>query len=435
MPRSPIPDALWTTMFSVGVAGMSAALLASFWNQHRAARAYFGDQWAILGAKRGTHAPEKLQDALRDIYNAVLEEKRFRRGTSILSVHDNARALMQHLHMKKDDEDSADTAALAVQLIILCFIKERETRTLLALNGGYVRLLALMCTANEYRNARVTDICAQALRDATSFEESELVLPTDIPEGCEGNYKLVQQSTIREVLRTLFDPEIRPATLEAMTAVIANLCQIRVGAQTLSAGIDGRTALEVFVNLLRNSKNATVRMHALRGICALLAHVDKDKLEFAKNVDILEVMASFVEPGAEPNVLEGVLKALLRTWDNTTGIAASRKAFLEAVLELDLVKKLVEVWTEDRVERLQRQRAQLLVKRLGTAKLTATAVEETMDAYAEEIDARGKKDAAEDKAMREMQERRAQEQEMMLRQMMQSGQMPPQMMAAMMGEE
>lgn len=430
MPKSPIPDKLWTTMFAASVGGLATALVFSFWNQHREARSHFVDEWKIIGAKRGQKPASEVAEALRTIYSKIIEEKRFKKGTAILSVHDNAHALLQHLHLEENDEDSSLVATLAVQLVVLCFTKDRETRTLMAFNGGYIRLVALMSMAHSFGEVRVLDICAEALRDATSIGENELVLPTDVPEGCEGTYKLSQQKLIPKILRTLMDSKARPRLLEAMSATVANICTLRAGAQALSAGIDNTRALEIFIRLISECQNSLVRANCLRGICALLAHVRDDMHYLVTSKDTLAVVIDLVTPDIDPSVLEQALRALSLAWDSV----AFRESYVMSVRETDLVKRLCEVWISQ-ADRLLRARSELLVKHFGSHAVTAGAVEQALDYYGQDIAVRKQKDHAEDKERREQEQRRAQDSEMMMRQMMQQGGIPPQMMAAMMGED
>jgi hypothetical protein len=426
MMNSPIPVRFWNTVFAVTVTSAAALTLWSLWRQNATSRTRFAEQWAIVAsAKRNKTDPQVVADTLRAIFNGVLEERKSKKGASILGVHDNAALIVSLLELKENDDQTSVIAVLALELVALCFANEADTRRIFAAAGGYERLIDLMKMANKFCNVSVLDLTAKVFCDATEVSESELVLPGDVPLGCEGSYALATLPGFSKTLRSL-DGEARLKFLQSMSGGLSNIALLRVGARCLSQGVDNCSGLEYFRRLLSH-RDSLVVANSVRAIGSLIMHCPEDA-SLCVQGDNLQPIIDLIDIGRSPKVVEGAMRVL-----HYLSLSGSKDTFLIAVRDHDAVTALCSVWVST-MEREVRFKAELLVRRFGADEITAQAVLDALLVFKPRINERQKRDKEEEEREREKEKRQAYMQHMMMQQMMGGGGMPPQL-AQMMEDE
>ena len=429
MMRSLIPDRFWNTVFAVSVTAAGAALAYSLYRQHANARVAFAAEWEIINAPRKTHKPSAVINALQTVLHGINSDLRTKQGTSILSAHDNVKGILQHIHIEKDvDGSSGAISAVAVQLVMIAFLKERQSRSLFAKEGGYGLLLQLCARAHGANDVRVVDITAQALKEATEVDEKELVMPGDVPEGCEGSLQLAAQPLFPKILRTL-QLRARFNFLNNMTAMAANVALLRTGADALSRGIDNLRGMDVMLTLLDGDKLA-IKTNCIRGISFLVYHISADVDYLLQDANLTRIVA-VIRTVQDGTVLNHALKIIERILDS-----GFKQSLVQAALRTNLLSALLAVWISDvpAIDRSMRKRAEKIVSDFAkSGEDGAEAVGQLRDNNAAAIYNRLSKDQQEDMAKREDEHKKMMAAQQYMQQMIAGGQIPPHMAEEMMG--
>ncbi len=425
--RSPIPESFWDAIFKVSITSVSAVMLWSLWRQHKTSRSRFSEQWAIVSAARGKHDLHKVAEALKTIHAGVLEERNSRKGTCILGVIDHVHALLNWLQLDEENknDDLTVIAHTCLQIVTNAFAKDRATRTILANAGGYEKLVRLMSQAVGANDTKILDLAAQALAEATDVDEKELVLPADVPEGCEGSYSLARQKNFPRLLKIL-KPEARLRFLQSVSSALANIALLRVGAQAISKGYQGAQGQKVFRTLVDHN-DSTVATNAIRALSFLIMHNKEDAHEAVQSAEV-DQLTALLDVGKPGSILEGVLSCFEHLYESEF-----RESFLNEIARNGAFKNLCEIWVSHH-ERAIRKRCERLVKKALTHPQSALQASKEHNAFNHKIRDREKKDQEEDAKAEEQAKRQAYMQQMMMQQMMGAGGMPPGM-AGMMDDD
>ena len=423
MMASPIPDKFWNTMFTVSVTTFSAAMLFSLYRQHSSSHNRFADQWAIVNARRGTKDLRSVAEALRMIHHGAQEERKSRKGTSILAVVANVKGLLQWLTVERGNEDLNTISFIALQLTMFCFTDDRETRTVFANAGGFNHLVKMMSAAVKAEEIRHIDLTAQCLEKLTSVEENELVLPGDVPEGCEGSYHLARSTVLNKLLRTLEPGAARVPFLRNMSGTLANIMLLHAGSTSISKGDNGVRGQDFFFRLFGHADSGIVA-NAVRAISFLIMHSPEDAHMIASSDNGAEKVRKIIElidVGRSPAIVMQAMNCLRYLYKSP-----SKEPFLYAARENGAVAALCSIWVSSSMERPIRNAAEVLVRRFGTEEITSPAVIQALDQFGARIADRKKRDKEEDEKAEEQQKRQAYMQQMMMQQMMGGGGgMPP----------
>lgn len=422
--RSPIPESFWDAMFKVGITTVSAAMLWSLWRQHKTSRSRFSEQWAIVSARPGTHNLHKVAEALKTIHAGVLEERNSRKGTCILGVIDHVKPLLAWLQLDEENKNDDITviAHTCLQIVTNAFAKDRATRTILANAGGYEKLVRLMSQAVGANDTKILDLAAQALAEATDVDEKELVLPADVPEGCEGSYSLARQKNFPKLLKIL-KPEARLRFLQSASGALANISLLRVGAQAISKGYQGLQGQKVFRTLIDHA-DSTVATNATKALSFLIMHNKEDAHEAVQSAE-MDQLTAILDVGKPGSILEAVLRCFELLYESEY-----QESFLTEIARNGAFKNLCEIWISTQ-ERSIRKRAERLVLRGMTHTNSAAQASAQFNAFNHKIKERAKKDQEEDAKAEEQARKQQYMQQMMMQQMMGAGGMPPGMAAMM----
>lgn len=420
--QSPIPDKFWNTLFTVSVSTFSAFMLISLYRQHAFSHHRFAEQWAVVNAKKGTKDLRTVAEALRTIHHGAQEERKSRKGTSILAVIDNVKGLLQWLTVEKGNEDLNTISFIALQLTMFCFTDDRETRTVFANAGGFSHLVKMMSAAVKAEEIRHIDLSAQCLEKLTAVDENELVLPGDVPEGCEGSYHLARSTVLNKLLRTLEPAAARVPFLRNMSGTLANIMLLHAGSLAISKGDNGVRGQEFFFRLLGHADTAVVA-NAVRAISFLIMHSPEDAHMIASSDNGAEKVRKIVElvdVGRSPVIVVQAMNCLRYLFKSN-----SKEPFLYAARENGAVPALCAIWVSSGQERPVRNAAEILVRKFGTEEITSPAVIQALDQFGARIADRKKRDKEEEAKAEENQKRQAYMQQMMMQQMMGGAGMPP----------
>lgn len=424
MMASPIPEKFWSTLFTASVTTFAATMLFSLYRQHKSSRDRFHDQWVAVNARKGTKDLKAVAEALRVIHHGAQEERKSRKGTSILAVVDNVRGLLQWLNVEKGNEELNNISFIALQLIMFSFADDRATRTIFANAGGFNALVKLMSASHKAEELRHIDLAAQCLEKLTQVEENELVLLGDIPEGCEGSYALARSSVLNKLLRTLDPQAARLPFLRSMSGSLANIMLLHAGAVAVSSGDNGTKGQDFFFKLLSHT-DSTIVANASRAISFLIMHNPEDAhlIVSTNGGEKIRKLTELIDGGRSPVIVGNALRCIEHLFSST-----SREGFLYASRESGLIPALCQIWVST-IDRALRNKAEKLVRQFGTEEVTSPAVIQALDQFGNRIADRKKKDREEDEKAAEDQKRQAYMQQMMMQQMMGGGGMPPGMAA------
>lgn len=429
MMHSPIPDKFWNNLFTVSVTLFSASMLFSLYSQHKSSRNRFREQWSTINARKGTKDLKAVAESLKIIHHGAQEERKSRKGTSILAVVDNVKGLLQWLQVEKGNEEINTISFIALQLIMFAFADDRATRTIFANAGGFNHLVKLMSAAHKAEEIRHIDLAAQCLEKLTQVEENELVLLGDVPEGCEGSYSLARSSVLNKLLRTLEPNAARVPFLRNMSGSLANIMLLHAGAQAISTGDNGVKGQDFFFRLFNHTDSGIVA-NATRAVSFLIMHNPEDAhlITASTNGEKVLKIVQLVDVGRSPLIVANAMRCLELLYNSN-----SKESFLYASREAGAVPALCAIWVST-MDRALRNTAEKLVRRYGMEEVTSPAVIQALDQFGNRIADRKKKDREEDEKAAEDQKRQAYMQQMMMQQMMGGGGMPPQM-AAMMDDD
>jgi hypothetical protein len=422
MMQSPIPNAFWANMFKgVVVTTTAAALFSLFHEKWNAGRAPIAAPLQVLRARELDY--DTATAAVRDILAELDSEARSKKAAVKLYVRSRgvASTLVKLLKFNPDvPEESAQLCQTIFRVVSKAFATDPEGRDAWHAAGGHKKLLSLVSIAHKEGHAKLMDDAAQCLREVVAVDENEMNLPIDVPPGSRGALALCTFPSTVKMLRVL-DKAARPQFLAQIAAVFASVATLRQGGLALAKGIDGRSGVSHFLDLLDPRGNQLVSEHAVRAIHWIAIHAKETHAELAEPHNV-SALVDLLEPMQTTNTIHSLL-----------GLIASlshhghSKQFLTEFMAANGPTALIRLWCKAD-ERETRDRAETIVRIISRNPVCTDEIARLLELHrAMLMERRAKDEEAQRRAQMQRQQQQMMQQQMMM-QMAQSGQLPPGMM-------
>lgn len=380
-----------------------ASLFSVYHKRYRMLAATDGLFIQVLSAK---DEEEKVK-RMNAIASKLQEDAAAKKGEARLSSERHCRDLLRLVVLKQDGSNEASVSA-ATKLLCRVFAQSNSGRKELARHNGPKILLKSLSVAHSTGLLDVAEDIALALRELTTFDETKVVLQNDVPEGAECAYALAQIPSISSMLAIL-DPESPTTFLSATVALLANVCSLHAGAQTIERGCHGRSGTSFFLRLLDHS-NLSVVGKAVEAI-AFLCRAGCGRKEVAQAENIQRLASNF-SVRSEKNTINKILTIIMIM----AGDEVHSVPFFEHLPKTGMIRAMFEIWVSN-AEMETRNRAEMVACVCLRVPSTAAHSLELLQLYRRAIIERNQKD--EQEHQRKMQERQQQQymQRMMMEQM------------------
>ena len=404
-------------MFHTVAACTSAAFLLSLYREKNASRSKLSQALRQAAQKD----PETASKGLVTISNTLDEEKRMRKGVSVIAVQNSLGTIVSKL---KFVENSENEVAMSALRLVRKVCAEPEGRHAFYRARGYRAVLQSLSEAHKHGHVRLMEEAANTLEEITAIDVSQIVLPPDVPFGSEGAAELAGFSATTKMLRTL-DPNSRVSYLEPVTRALSNIAALMKGTKALQKGTDGQPGVYYFLRLISHS-NESVACNSIRAVRFLSNHGSSQHEVICEEENVKHIAM----------LLHGSMEVLMNTMKmihNMIYSPLANKFFTQFAAE-DGLHHLFRVWTKGN-DKVCRDTADALIHMLEKLPATASAIRKLMDVNRADIHER----RAKDEEMKRRQMEAMRNQQMMIRQRMMSEMMGGggggDMMDMMMGDE
>ena len=407
--ESPIDPRSWKFLFHAGAAAFTTSVLWSLWLQRRHDLASLSEPLSALRKALRSNAQEAVGGALQDILEVLQEEQRSKKGGARLALFKDSDLLLKAIKLS-DDGSNADTAEVALRIVGRVFCSDADGRYRLYRSGGYRVLISTLGKAYQQGHRRLMEAAAATLHAATEVDDDEVILDNDVPHGAEGIANLAAYNSTVNMLR-LLDPNAPIVFLNSLTGIFANVCCLRVGSLAVGKGIDGKTGVSFFLNLLDHGNQGIVEHCAVA--IRFLARNKVGHAELAQE-DAVRRLARIFDANKDPRITNAVLTVILIMSHSKD----HRKQFLETVAnKSDIIQTLFIVWCRG-AEKSTRDRADWLVHALERTPECAVAVRHGFERNRSNIQERKTKDEeARRKQMQQAKQQQMMQQMMMMQEM------------------
>jgi hypothetical protein len=396
MMQSPIDDRVWKYLFHTVTVTATAAMFWSLYRERRDGRSKLSNALTMC-----RDSDEKKSLAGIQSISAILDDEvRNKKGVSILTARSKLGYILAKVKYVKDSEN--DTCVSALRLIRrVC--DDADGRHALFKAKGYRVILSCLSEAHRQGNVRVMEEAAKALEEVTAIDYANIVLPADIPRGCEGAAELASFPATPKMLRTL-DPSCRVSFLSAVAGALCNISVLQKGARALQPGTDGKLGAYYFLQLLSHTNEAIVEkaMRATRYLSALGESQHALICEDATVQTLVSVL----------NASTSIQQNCMRLVHNMIKSSHSEKFFSK--FAEDGFPALFRVWTKSS-EKTSRDMAEALVHLLEKSPMTGPRIQKLLDLYRPDIQER----RAKDEEVKKKQMEQMRQQQMMRQAMMQ----------------
>lgn len=422
MMQSPIPNSFWSNAFTGIVATTTAAaVLSMYWEKWSTGREPIAPALKTLRSRGLDY--DTATAALRDILDAVDMETRQRRGLVKLALRESSTAttLVKLLKFDADAvEESTTVCSLVFKIVSKAFAPDPDGRDAWHAAGGHKKLLSLVSIAHREGNARLMDEAAQALREVTEVDGSEMSLPIDIPPGSKGALALANFGSTVKMLR-IVDKSARTQFLVQITAVFESICTLRTGGIAISAGVDGKSGPSFFLDLIEPRGNQLLTEHCVSAIRWMTIHAPKVHSELAEAANCTKLV-DLLEPHQTTPTIHAVMRIVLELVTSS-----AERQFMTEFFAANGPTALIRLWCKAD-EKQTRDRAERLVQYINSKPQYTDEIARLLEMHRSMLMERRARD--EEAQRKEMMQRRQQQmmQQQMMMQMAQSGQLPPGMM-------